>query len=132
MTNNASRTWNADTNRPRKDLNTLFSGLKNITYPVCLNEDNKHNFDVIQKHLDTLKEVHGPIYVNDNAKHSFSEIQKAAEQIQSLNHPVLNTGDAKNHFNQMVSAAEKLKNMNGKSYFYFFVFNTCFCQVLFI
>ena len=82
--------------------------------PVYLQGDNKHNFDVIQKHLDTLKEVHGPVYITENAKHSFSEVQKAAEQIKNLNHPVLNTGEAKNHFNQMISSAETLKNMNGR------------------
>ena len=83
--------------------------------PVYLQGDNKHNFDVIQKHLDTLKEVHGPVYITENAKHSFSEVQKAAEQIKNLNHPVLNTGEAKNHFNQMISSAETLKNMTGGS-----------------
>ena len=82
--------------------------------PVYLQGDNKHNFDVIQKHLDTLKEVHGPVYITENAKHSFSEVQKAAEQIRNLNHPVLNTGEAKNHFNQMINSAETLKNMNGR------------------
>ena len=43
--------------------------------PVYLNENNKHSFDVIDKHLASLKEVHGPIYVTENAQHSFSEIQ---------------------------------------------------------
>ena len=86
--------------------------------PVYLQGDNKHNFDVIQKHLDTLKEVHGPVYITDNAKHSFSEVQKAAEQIKNLNHPVLNTGEAKNHFNQMISSAETLKNMTGGKIFF--------------
>ena len=85
--------------------------------PVYLQGDNKHNFDVIQKHLDTLKEVHGPVYITENAKHSFSEVQKAAEQIKNLNHPVLNTGEAKNHFNQMISSAETLKNMTGGKIF---------------
>jgi cbb3-type cytochrome oxidase cytochrome c subunit len=92
---------------------TPISGLKTLASPIYVT-DNKHSFDVIEKHLETLKEVHGPIYINENTKHSFSEIQKAAEHIQNLNHPVLNTGDAKNHFNEMMATAEKLKNMSGE------------------
>ena len=34
--------------------------------PVLLQGDNKHNFDVIQKHLDTLKEVCFHILICNN------------------------------------------------------------------
>ena len=89
-------------------------GLKSITYPVCLHEDN--NFDVIEKHLKSLKEVHGLIYVNDNSRHSFFEVQKAAEKLSMLNHPVLNRENVKSQFNQVVAAAEKLTTILGPVY----------------
>ena len=38
-----------------------------MAVPVYMQENNKHHFDVIDKHLEALKEVHAPIYVNDNA-----------------------------------------------------------------
>ena len=99
-----------------KQLTFFVLGLKTIAGPVYMSENNKHNFDVIDKHLDTLKEVHGPIYVNENTKHSFSEIQKAAEKITGLNFPVLNTGEAKNHFSEIIKTAETLKNLSGPVY----------------
>ena len=37
----------------------FLKGLKNIAGPVYLNQNNSHNFDVIEKHLETLKQVNG-------------------------------------------------------------------------
>ena len=76
----------------------FFIGLKTIAGPVYMSANNKHNFDVIEKHLETFKQVNGPIYVTGNAKHNFSKIQKAAETIKGLNYPILNTGEARNHY----------------------------------
>ena len=48
--------------------------------PVYLNQNNSHNFDVIEKHLETLKQVNG------------------RQTIKGLNYPILNTGEARNHY----------------------------------